>query len=233
LDGTVVDSEPAWFAAETMLVERYGGTWSVDQAVALVGSDLKHTAAVLRDAGVPLDPTDLIATLIEFVAERVVATRPWRPGILRALAECREAGLACALVSMSWRRFTTAVAGLVPGTFAVIVSGDEVQRGKPEPDAYLIGAAKLGLEAADCVAIEDSPTGVAAALAAGIATVAVPNPTVTNPGAIAPAPGLALLGSTDQLTVPLLRRLHKANWALALRTAGTCPGTSTSRTASP
>jgi HAD superfamily hydrolase (TIGR01509 family) len=298
LDGTVVDSEPAWLAAETALVRRYGGAWSKAQAIELVGSDLRHTAAVLQRAGVELEPMELIATLIDFVAERVVATRPWRPGILSVLAECAQAGLACALVSMSWRRFTTAVADLVPGVFSVIVSGDEVTRGKPEPEAYLVAAARLGLEPADCIALEDSPTGVAAALNAGIATVAVPNPTVTAPeaapggppervwervpegaaggvaakvpegaaggvsgralraadlfgiapdlddsavdlgedqsyGGIAPAPGLTILRSTEDLTVRLLRQLHAANWVAALRTADTASETSTNRRAAP
>ncbi|MDR3107154.1 MAG: HAD family phosphatase [Bifidobacteriaceae bacterium] len=209
LDGTVVDSEPAWFAAETALVERYGGAWSQERALELIGADLNHTAAALRREGVPLEPKALVNALLEVVIERVMATRPCRPGVREALAECGRAGLACALVSMSWRRFTTAVADLLPGAFAAIVSGDDVTRGKPDPEAYLLGAARLGLRPDECVAVEDSPTGVASALAAGLPTVAVP-----NPGQLAPAPGLTILDSTEDITVALLREAHARHWGM-------------------
>ncbi|MDR1186475.1 MAG: HAD family phosphatase [Bifidobacteriaceae bacterium] len=227
LDGTLVDSEPAWFAAESAMVQRFGGTWSTEQALELTGSDLNRTAAVLQSAGVVMEAHELIRALVEAVAEQVLATRPWMPGVREALIECREAGVPCGLVSMSWRPFTTAVAGLLPGAFAVVVSGDDVNRGKPDPEAYLTGAAKLGLRPADCIAIEDSPTGIASALAAGIPTVGVPNPLA---GGIMPTPGLTVLRSTEEVTLELLRRVHSESRVPPLRTAGTCPGTSTSRT---
>jgi HAD superfamily hydrolase (TIGR01509 family) len=235
LDGTVVDSEPAWFAAEQALVESFGGAWSVRQSLELTGSDLNHTAAVLRQSGVDMETKELVGALTEMVAERVLASQPWRPGICQILAECRAAGLACALVSMSWRRFTWAVAGLLPGTFAAVISGDDVSCGKPNPEAYLLGAAKLGLEPSDCVAVEDSRTGVASALAAGVPTIAVPNPPPgePNPSQIAPAPGLTILRSTEEITLELLYQVHSENQAFGLQTAGILPGMSTIHTTAP
>jgi beta-phosphoglucomutase-like phosphatase (HAD superfamily) len=77
---------------------------------------------------------------------------------------------------MSWRRFADAVLAAAPdGVFAGSVTGDEVTNGKPAPDPYLRAAALLGVDPVDCVAIEDSPTGVASALAAGCRTIAVPH----------------------------------------------------------
>ncbi|MDR1442548.1 MAG: HAD family phosphatase [Bifidobacteriaceae bacterium] len=243
LDGTVMDSEPAWYEAESTLVERFGGDWSQEQAAGLLGSDLQRTAAVLQGAGVSLETRPLIEALTEIVARRVLASQPWRPGVREALVECRTAGVPCGLVSMSWRRFTWAVAGLVPGMFAAVVSGDDVTRGKPDPEAYLMGAAKLGLEPADCVAVEDSPTGVAAARAAGITVIAVPGTTdagkdllSTGFGSLAELgpgcePGLTVLRSTAEISLELLRQIHSGSSALDRQTTGIGPEKNTSRRA--
>ena len=80
-----------------------------------------------------------------------------------------------ALVTMSWRSLATAVVEALPeGTFAAVVTGDEVEHGKPHPEPYHAAARMLGVEARDCIAIEDSPTGVRSAVAAGVPTIAVP-----------------------------------------------------------
>ncbi|MDR2380337.1 MAG: HAD family phosphatase [Bifidobacteriaceae bacterium] len=203
LDGTVVDSEPAWYAAEVTLVERYGGTWSKAQALALVGSDLHDTAAGLQAAGVPIETGELINLMLDLVIERVMASQPWLPGVPQALAACQAAGWSNALVSMSWRRFTHAVAALAPGAFAVVVSGDDVVKGKPDPEAYLTGAAKLGCAPEECIAVEDSPTGAASALAAGIPTVVVP-----GAATVPPRPGLINVSGADAIKPDWLRLTH-------------------------
>jgi HAD superfamily hydrolase (TIGR01509 family) len=203
LDGTVVDSEPAWTDAETRLVERYGGAWSPAQALELVGCDLRGTAAALQAAGVPLATEPLINAMLDLVIEHVMAREPWRDGIPQALAACRAAGLASALVSMSWRRFTHAVADLLPDAFAAVVSGDDVLKGKPDPEPYLLGASKLGLDPAECVAVEDSPPGAASALAAGIPTVVVP-----GAATVPPQPGLVWVAGAAEITPAFLRRVR-------------------------
>jgi beta-phosphoglucomutase-like phosphatase (HAD superfamily) len=92
---------------------------------------------------------------------------------------------------MSWRRLVDAVVGSAPpGAFATSVAGDEVTRGKPHPEPYLAAAAALGVRAEDCVAIEDSPTGTAAALDAGCVTLGVPHVVP-----LAEAPGLTIVDS--------------------------------------
>jgi HAD superfamily hydrolase (TIGR01509 family) len=203
LDGTVVDSEPSWLRAETILVRRHGGSWSQEQGLELVGADLRRTAAGVRAAGVDMETEPLVNALLELVIEDVMATVPWRPGIVEALAACRAAALRSALVSMSWRRFTHAVGELLPGAFDAIVSGDDVERGKPDPEAYRLGAERLGLAPAACLAVEDSPTGAASSLAAGIPTVAVPGAV-----AIPDQPGVAAVSSALELTPEWLRATH-------------------------
>ena len=87
----------------------------------------------------------------------------------------RAAGVPCALVTMSYARLVDAALAQLPaGSFDVLVTGDEVKRGKPHPEAYLTAAERLGVDPAACVAIEDSPAGAASAEAAGARVLVVP-----------------------------------------------------------
>jgi HAD superfamily hydrolase (TIGR01509 family) len=109
------------------------------------------------------------------VVDRVREHIPWRPGAQDLLSALGFCGVPCALVTMSYRRLADAVlAGLPPRTFAAVVSGDDVARGKPHPEPYLTAAARLGVPPSACLAIEDSPTGIASAQAAGVPVLAVP-----------------------------------------------------------
>ncbi len=177
MDGTIVDSEPYWIATEHELVSQHGGTWSPQDAHSIVGFDLLDAATQLRDrGGVAMEPKAIVEWLLDGVIAKCRVDLPWRPGARDLLIEAREAGIPCALVTMSWRRFADAVLAEAPeGVFVGSISGDEVTNGKPAPDPYLAAAALLGVDPADCIAIEDSPTGVASAMAAGCRTLAVPH----------------------------------------------------------
>ena len=177
MDGTIVDTEPYWMEAEREIVELHGGTWSLEHGKAVVGKDLLDTGAYVRDNGpVPLTPHEIVEMLLDRVIASVRREIPWRPGARELLADCRAAGVPTALVTMSWHRFAAEVVeALPPSSFDVLVVGDDVTRGKPHPDPYLLAAERLGVDAADCLAVEDSPTGVASALAAGCTVLAVPH----------------------------------------------------------
>jgi beta-phosphoglucomutase-like phosphatase (HAD superfamily) len=205
MDGTLVDTEPYWFDVEFELVAEFGGTWSEADAKSLVGFDLLDSAHELRTrGGVDLDPVDVVERMIDGVIRRVGEQLPWRPGSAELLAECVAARIPCVMVTMSWRRLADAVIASAPaGSFVASITGDEVRNGKPDPEPYLAGAAALGVDPADCVAIEDSPTGVASALAAGCATLGVPHVVP-----IAAAPGLTLVDSLVGVSVADLRRLR-------------------------
>jgi HAD superfamily hydrolase (TIGR01509 family) len=177
MDGTIVDTEPYWMTAETELVHAWGGTWTQDDGLSLVGNGLEVSAAVLQARGVGLGISEIIETLtsrvIEQLADRGV---PWRPGARELLREVREAGGKTALVTMSFRRLAEHIADAIPfDAFDVIVTGDEVEHPKPHPEAYLTAASKLGVAASDSVAIEDSLGGLAAAVAAGTVAIGVPH----------------------------------------------------------
>lgn len=192
LDGTLVDTEKFWMAAETALVESFGGSWTHEQALGLVGKGLETSAAILQEAGVRMARQEIVDHLTAQVMTRLSeGDLPWRPGALELLGELRAAGVRCALVTMSMRRMAELVVAALPfdntednteadaaaggvGIFEVIVSGDEATRPKPFPDAYLQACAALGVDPARALAIEDSATGVRAAVAAGVTTVGVP-----------------------------------------------------------
>ena len=183
MDGTLVDTEPFWFAAEIELVGRFGGVWTHEQAIALDGSGLRDGARVLQEAGVGMTVDEIVDWQTDFVTDHLVPPLPWRPGALDLLAALREAGVPTALVTMSVRRMAEAVAAALPfGGFDVVVAGDDVERPKPAPDAYLRAAELLGVDIAATVAIEDSPPGLAAAVSSGAATVGVPHQAVLPEG---------------------------------------------------
>lgn len=184
MDGTLVDTEPAWIAAEHRLVEAHGGRWSDEHALALVGSDLMRAARYIRQrGGVPLEPEQIVHTLLDDVVRQVARGIPWQPGAVELLCSLRDAGIPCALVTMSWTRLVTAIVDALPaGVLACVVAGDAVDRGKPHPEPYLRAAAALGVDPRSCVAIEDSPTGTASAEAAGCHVVVVPHALDVPPG---------------------------------------------------
>lgn len=176
MDGTLVDTEPYWMAAETPLIESFGGTWSHEQALQLVGMGLEDSARILQDAGVRMNVHDIIDHLTNTVMAQLAEDGvPFRPGARELLAELRAAGIKTALVTMSMRRMAQTVIDLIDfEAFDVVVAGDDVTRPKPFPDPYLQACAQLGVAPADTVAIEDSPNGLRSAIASGASSLGVP-----------------------------------------------------------
>ena len=176
MDGTIVDTEPYWMRAETLLVESYGGTWSHEEALSLVGQGLWHSARIMQSKGVGLGEDELIQTLTTSVMEQIRVEVPWRPGALELLTELHAAGVRSALVTMSLRSLAELVVSLMPvPVFETIVSGDDVTHSKPHPEPYLRGAELLGVDVTECVAIEDSLPGLASAVASGAVSIGVPH----------------------------------------------------------
>lgn len=177
MDGTLVDTEPYWMAAEEELVSSFGGTWTHEKALQLVGQGLWTSAEILRDNGVEMEPDAIVSWLTDRVQQQL-DTRgvPWRPGARELLSSLRESGVPTALVTMSVRRMAEQIVAHIPfDAFDLIVSGDEVDQPKPHPEAYLRAAEQLGVDPRDAVAIEDSVVGLTAAVASGAATIGVPH----------------------------------------------------------
>lgn len=177
MDGTLVDTEPYWMRAETELVHSFGGVWTHDDCMLLVGSGLWASAAILQDRGVALDADAIVQRLTDSVQQQLAEHGvPWRPGARELLAELKSAGVPTALVTMSVERMARQVADLIDfPAFDAIIAGDMVTHSKPHPEAYLTAAGILGVDPEHCVAIEDSAPGIAAAVASGAISIAVPH----------------------------------------------------------
>ncbi|MFJ2369754.1 HAD family hydrolase [Microbacterium sp. NPDC087665] len=177
MDGTVVDTEPYWMAAETRLVESFGGSWSHEDALQLVGSGLIDSAIILQNAGVKMEAEAIVSHLTDSVQESLRTDGvPFRPGARELLFELKAAGIPTALVTMSLRRMALSVVDLIDfPAFDLVVAGDDVDNPKPHPEPYLQAAALLDIDIADAIVIEDSPTGVRAGIASGAVTLGVPH----------------------------------------------------------
>jgi len=200
MDGTLVDSEPLWQAMEKELVYSGGGQWTEADALALVGSPLHEAAIVLHNAGAPLAPELIVDELVSRVSAMVRAEVPWRQAGRETLQWVRKAGIPSALVTMSHAPIAQAMLdAITPGTFAAIVTGDEVTNGKPHPEPYLRAAELLGVDPRKCIAVEDSPRGIAAAMASGARTIGI-----VSVVPVKPQPGLSRVTELDQITPAVL-----------------------------
>lgn len=177
MDGTLVDTEPYWMAAETALVQSFGGSWTHEDALQLVGSGLIDSAVILQNAGVAMEAEAIVSHLTDVVQESLRTQGvPFRPGARELLSDLRDAGIPTGLVTMSLRRMALNVVDLIEfDAFDIVVAGDDVDNPKPHPEPYLQAAALLDVDIAEVIVIEDSPTGVRAGLASGALTLAVPH----------------------------------------------------------
>nr|WP_281260193.1 HAD family phosphatase [Glaciihabitans tibetensis] len=175
MDGTLVDTEPHWMRAETALVESFGGVWTHEDGLTLVGNGLWASAVILQARGVEMEAMDIVDWLSDRVHSEVRTDLTWRPGAQELLRELRDYGIPTALVTSSLRKLANGVVDAMGfSAFDIIVAGDDVTENKPHPEAYLRAAELLDVNIADCVAIEDSLPGVASAVSAGACTVGIP-----------------------------------------------------------
>ncbi|MDM7889804.1 HAD family phosphatase [Curtobacterium sp. RHCJP20] len=175
MDGTIIDTEPIWQQSQVELTDRYGAEWTHEDGLSLVGSGLERSGEILRDRGVDMEVEEIVLWMTDYVTQRLQGGElPWRPGARELVEELHDRGIPTALVTMSRRTMALVTADAIGARgFRVVVAGDDVDRPKPYPDAYLAAAAQLGVDPTACVAIEDSATGVASAVASGAVTVAV------------------------------------------------------------
>jgi HAD superfamily hydrolase (TIGR01509 family) len=202
MDGVLVDSEPLWFRAETAVMARLGGSWAEGDQHVLVGGSMAVTVAYLLERGPrAADPADVERWLVDSMAEMLSSgPLPVMPGARELVEQVSAAGLPYALVTSSERVIMDAVLSGFGAAFPVTVCADDVSACKPDPEGYLLAAAKLSVEPARCIVIEDSLNGVAAAEAAGCLAVAVPS-VVPIPA----APGRVVACSLAELSLQRLR----------------------------
>jgi len=201
MDGLLLDSErpirDAWLSAAAEL----GAPLTEADYLRVVGRNEREGDLLLLDV-FGGDAALLGATRRRadgLIAERFnAASFDLKPGVLQLLRALRAVSIPCAVASSTAhleveRRLERA--GLLP-FFRAVCGGDEVARGKPEPDLYLLAAERLGVDPGRCVAFEDSNHGALAALAAGLAVVVVPDLKPAEPAWQARC--LAVLDSLEQ-----------------------------------
>jgi HAD superfamily hydrolase (TIGR01509 family) len=178
-DGLTLDTEHTWTRAEAALYARYGTEFTLDHKREMLGTSGEKSALTMeRHLGQPGRGDKLRVELRELVHGELdgAGVEPM-PGVIELLDALAERGVPLGLATNSGREFATRAlraAGLYE-RFAAVVSAEDVERPKPAPDVYLAAAAELGADPDDCVALEDSETGVAAAKAAGMTVVGVPS----------------------------------------------------------
>ncbi len=185
MDGTLVDSEKIWDISLKELAHRLGGELSAPARASMVGANLARSIGIVHaDVGVVAgdlagDGGWLLARTRELFSEGLT----WRPGAPELLQAVRDAGLRTALVTSTERDLTdVALKWIGAEFFDATVCGDEVAHNKPHPDPYERAAWLLGVDPTGCVAVEDSPTGVASAVAAGCTVIVVPAEVPVEPG---------------------------------------------------
>lgn len=208
MDGTLVDSEKLWDVAINELYSRHGRVLPLEVRNATVGGSADGVIRIVfADLGLEPDPEHMAQVadwMHDYVGELFTTGLPWCPGAQELLDALLAAGVPMALVTNTRRGLTeNALNSIGRHYFSVTVCGDEVPEGKPAPDVYLRAAELLGVSAEDCLAIEDSTTGTAAAEAAGCPVLVVPNE-VEVPGSVRRRHVSSLAG----LGIPQLRQIY-------------------------
>ena len=177
MDGLLLDTEILWLRAEEELFRRHGGEFSWEDKMAVIGTSFASTAHYFAErlGRAEADGAPLVTEMIGIMHEELQRDVAGRPGAMELVARLRGR-LPLGLASNSPRLLVDtaiATAGLV-GIFDAIVTADDVTHAKPAPDLYLLACQRLGVAPADTLALEDSASGVAAAKAAGLTCIAVP-----------------------------------------------------------
>jgi HAD superfamily hydrolase (TIGR01509 family) len=205
LDGLLVDSEQVWDDVREALAYERGGNWHPGAQRDMMGMSSPEWSRYMHERiGLTESPAEINRIVVERMLERYHAGPPWIPGALEAVH--RMAGsFTLGLASSSNRELIDAVleSGEIEPLFRATVSSEEVARGKPAPDVYLEAARRLDADPADCVAVEDSHSGIRSAKAAGMACIAIPNAHYSPGDAVAEAD--AVLESITELTPAAVR----------------------------
>jgi len=177
LDGVIVDSEQVWDDVREALVRERDGRWSEKAQADMMGMSSPEWSRYLHEElGLADSPQELNDEVVRRMLARYRESLPLIDGAVAAVRRL-AAAFPLAVASSSNRPLIETVLGTagIAELFAVVVSSEEVARGKPAPDVYLEAARQLGVEPERCAAVEDSSNGLRAASAAGFRVIAFPN----------------------------------------------------------
>jgi HAD superfamily hydrolase (TIGR01509 family) len=196
-----------WSAVEEKVAESLGGTWGPDVKAAMLGKPLEMASSELlrRTGNRQMTEAEVGRRLTDELTRRFVTELVLLPGATELLDALKAEEVPLAIVSSSSRKIVDAALRVVGRhCFSATVVGDEHDTHKPDPGPYLQAAERLGADPRRCVAIEDSPTGIASAEGAGCVVVAVPNVVPLEP-----APGRFVIRSLADVTPSWLRSIAR------------------------
>lgn len=174
----MADSESLAEWAWNEVLGPYGRRLSPELMEEILGLRVADSARLIcARFRLPLSPRDAAAERDRLFMEAVPTRLRARPGLYSLLDDLAARGVPLGIATSGHRRYVTlALRTLgVEGRFQAVATGDEVARGKPAPDVFLLAADRLGVPPPRCLVLEDAPLGIAAARAAGMICVAVPN----------------------------------------------------------
>ena len=208
MDGLLIDTEPIWRTAAQEVFAALGVQLTEADLLSTTGIRIDEVAAAFLARHPPQTapgPAGVADRITDLVVDYVARDGVPMPGVPEAIALCQRRGLRLAIASSSPKRLIDAVCARLQLDIDIRCTALDEPHGKPAPDVYLAAARRLGLSPARCLAVEDSPAGVVAAKAAGMACVAVPDPLLTADPRYRQA-DLVLASLTD-LTEPALKAL--------------------------
>ena len=198
MDGTLIDSEPLWLKAEIEVMAEVGCHWDEQDQINCLGGPAERTERYMQERSQNIKPYGyFINRLHEVMRSRITNELDLIPNALSLLKECKDAGIKTALVTASSRDLMTIVLKrFPPGTFDVVVSGDDVEKSKPDPAPYLLAAKQLSVDILKCLVLEDSLTGVQSGLSSGAKVIGIPHLVQMSEH-----PNLRVISSLDEITL--------------------------------
>jgi len=176
MDGVLADSEPVYVAAIDAVLASHGK--KMDRALheKITGHGVHATWETLIEAMyLPGSVADYLDAYDRELRVRLAAVRNALPGVKTLIGSLKERGVPIAVASSSWLAWVDALlTGIgLRDAFDAVASATEVENPKPAPDLYLLAASRIGVASEQCIAIEDTPTGLNAARAAGMLAIQV------------------------------------------------------------
>jgi HAD superfamily hydrolase (TIGR01509 family) len=205
MDGTIIDSEPYWLKSEQDLAAEHSSEWTEQDGHRVIGLSLTESSKLIKEhIGSELEIDEIVQRLSNSVNNQLAKEIPWRPGAQELIRELRRKNIKTALVTMSLRKTALQVVEAMPfKAFDAVIAGDDVVHGKPHAEPYVKAAAALGFAPSECIAFEDSITGILSAEAAGTVAIGIPNMMV-----IPARPERNLWPTLEGLTVKRLKEFH-------------------------
>ena len=212
MDGTLVETESAWWQTEIELMKTYGYEWTQeDQELALGGP--MHRVIDYMSEKTGISGLEIDQRLISMMQQRLTSQPPpLQPGWSTLIPELIDAGIKLALVSASPRILIDAViAGAGLDFFDLTIAAEDPPQTKPYPDPFWMAADLLKIPRSNCLVVEDSNTGVTSAIRAKMPTIAVPAgiPIVTDEKVV-------VVNSMSEVSVEKMREIFEDYWRVEI-----------------